>query len=117
MEIKLNQANLAGVFCDVLIVNLFEGIKTPGGGTGAVDKALDGLISSYVIEKEAFKGKLNQMYVLPTYGKIPADKVIIVGLGKSENSISTKCVKFRQGNQKSQVAQSKEVSSILHGAG
>jgi len=118
MEIKLNQANLAGVFCDVLIVNLFEGIKTPGGGTGAVDKALDGLISSYVIEKEAFKGKLNQMYVLPTYGKIPADKVIIVGLGKSEEfnlnkvrEVSAKAIR------KAKSLKAKKVSSILHGAG
>ena len=83
MEIKFKQGSLTDVSCDVLVVNLFEGVKTPGGGTGAVDKALDNLISSYVIEKENFKGKLNQFYVLPTYGKLPADKVLIVGLGKS----------------------------------
>ena len=84
MELKVKKDSLTNVSCDVLVVNLFEGIKTPGGGTGAVDKALDNLISSYVIEKEKFKGKLNEIYVLPTYGKIPADKVLVVGLGKSE---------------------------------
>ena len=27
---------------DMLVVNLFEGITTPGGATGAIDKAIGG---------------------------------------------------------------------------
>ena len=118
MELKVKSDSIANVSCDVLVVNLFEGIKTPGGATGAVDKALDNLISSYVIEKEKFKGKLNEIYVLPTYGKIPADKVLIVGLGKSDEfnlnkirEISAKVIK------KVKSLKAKKVCSILHGAG
>ncbi len=118
MEIRAKQGSLTEIACDVLIVNLFEGVKTPGGGTGAVDKALGGLISSYVIKKEEFKGKLNQMYVLPTHGKIPADKILLVGLGKSEDfslnkirEVTSKTIK------KAKTLKAKTVATILHGAG
>lgn len=118
MEIRAKQASLTEVQCDVLVVNLFEGVKTPGGGTGAVDKVLDGLISKYVIEKEEFKGKLNQMYVLPTQSKIPADKVLLVGLGKSEEfnlnkirEVSSKVIK------KAKSLKARTICTILHGAG
>jgi len=118
MKITLKQGSLSEAVCDVLVINLFEGVKTPGGGTGAVDKALDNLISSYVIEKEEFKGKLNEMYVLPTHGKIPADKVLIVGLGKAKDfnlgkirEISSKVIK------KVKSLKTKNVCTILHGAG
>lgn len=118
MKITAKQGSLTDSACDALVVNLFEGVKTPGGATGAVDKALDGLISSYVIEKEEFKGKLNQMYVLPTHGKIPADKVLIVGLGKAEEfnlnkirEVSSKVIK------KAKALKAKTICTILHGAG
>jgi len=118
MQLKVKKDSLANVSCDVLVVNLFEGVKAPEGATGAVDKAIDNLISSYVIEKEKFKGKLNEIYVLPTYGKIPADKVLIVGLGKAEEfnlnkirEVSAKVIK------KVKSLKAKTVCSILHGAG
>lgn len=118
MEIKFRKGSLAEVTCDVLVVNLFENVKSPGGATGAIDKALNNLISAYVIEKEGFKGKLNETYVIPTYGKLPADKVLIVGLGKSEEfnlnkirEISSKVIK------KLKSLKAKTVCTILHGAG
>ena len=118
MDIRVKQGSLTETACDVLIVNLFENVKLPGGGTGAVNKVLDNLISSYVIEKENFTGKLGETYVLPTYGKIPADKVLLVGLGKQEefnlNSIrhiSSAAIR------KALSLKAKKVCSILHGAG
>jgi len=118
MDIKVKQGSLTEAVCDVLIVNLFENVKIPSGGTGAADKALDSLISSYVIEKENFKAKIGEIYVLPTYGKLPADKVLIVGLGKQEefnhNSIrhiSSTAIK------KAISLKAKKVCTILHGAG
>lgn len=118
MKLSVKNDSITNASCDVLVVNLFEGVKTPGGGTGAVDSALDNLISSYVIEKEKFKGKLNEIYVLPTYGKIPADKVLVVGLGKPEEfnlnkirEISAKAIKRVKS------LKAKTVCTILHGAG
>ncbi len=104
---------------NVLVVNLFEGVKIPAGATGAIDIALDGLISKFVIEKEGFDGKFGSMYVLPTYGKIFAEKVLVVGLGRNKDftlnrlrEISQKVVKkcMKMNN-------AKKVISVLHGAG
>jgi len=118
MKINVKQGSLTDVKTDVLVVNLFEGVKSPAGGAGAVNKALGDLISSYSIKKEGFKGKLNEMHVLPTYGKIPADKVLLVGLGKSKEfnlnkirELSSKVI------QKVKALKAKSVCSILHGAG
>lgn len=118
MKIIVKSGSLETSSCDVLVVNLFEGVKAPSGATGAVDKALDNLISSYVIEKEKFKGKLNEIYVMPTYGKISADKVLIVGLGKAEEfnlnkirEVSSKVI------AKVKALKANKVCTILHGAG
>ena len=42
MHFTVKQGSLTDAACDVLVVNLFEGVKEPAGATGAVDKALDG---------------------------------------------------------------------------
>jgi len=119
MEIKSRQGSLTDIECDVLIVNLFEGVKNPGGATGAVDKALGNIISEYVIGKDSFKGKLGDTYVIPTYGKIPASKVLLIGLGKAEEfnlntirEVAAKAIKKAISFLKAQ-----KVASILHGAG
>jgi leucyl aminopeptidase len=118
MEITIKQGSLTEIECDVVVVNLFEGIKTPAGATGAVNSALDNIISEYVIEKDGFKGKFGDTYVIPTYGKIPANKVLLVGLGKAEEfdlnklrHLSSKVIKKCKSFLKA-----KKVCSILHGA-
>ncbi len=117
MKIEVKNQKLESSKCDVLIVNLFEGITNPGGGTGAVDLALDGLIKK-LIKEEDFKGKLGSTLVIRTNDEIPAKKVIVVGLGKKEKfditsvrkaiSSSLKCAKREKA---------KTICSILHGAG
>lgn len=119
MDIKVINGSLADVECDVVVVNLFEGVKSPGGATGAVDKALGGLISDFVIGKDKFEGKFAETYILQTYGKIPASKVLVVGLGKSKDfditklrELSSKVIKKCESTLKA-----KKICSILHGAG
>ena len=48
MEISVIQGNIAEQQADCLVVNLFEGVTTPGGATGTVDKALGGAISRLI---------------------------------------------------------------------
>src|SRR4051812_13590526 len=83
MQISSREGDLAQAKADVLIVNLFEGVTQPGGGTGAVDAALDGVISRE-IKGQHFKGKLGETLLISTAGKIGAPYVLVVGLGKSE---------------------------------
>lgn len=119
IEISIVKGLLEETPANVLVLNLFEGVKIPAGATGAIDIALEGLISKFVIEKEGFDGKFGSMYVLPTYGKIAADKVLLVGLGKNKEfnlnrlrelseKVIKKCLKMNNA---------KKVISVLHGAG
>ena len=68
---------------DAIVVNLFEGVTTPGGGTGAVDRALDGAISSLIADGE-ISGKAGETTVIHAFGKIAAKRVVVAGLGKQE---------------------------------
>lgn len=117
MLFAAKNGSLADIACDTLIVNLFEGVTTPGGGTGAVDAALEGAISRHIHEED-FRGCLGDTAVISTQGRIPSKRVILVGLGKAEElgirnimraaaSAARMCQTFRPGT----------VGSILHGAG
>ncbi len=68
---------------DAVVVSLFEGVTSPAGGTGMVDQALDGAISSLIADGE-FKGKEGEVTRIHTLGKLPVKRVVIVGLGKQE---------------------------------
>ncbi len=56
MEIKVIAGDIAQIEADAIVVNLFEGVEQPSGATAAVDKALDGVISS-LISRGEIKGK------------------------------------------------------------
>ena len=72
MEIKLI-SNLKEQECDVLVVNQFEGEKTT-----------EEIANKYAIDEDKFEGKFGQTYLLPTYGKQLARKILVVGFGKKE---------------------------------
>ena len=72
MEIKVVN-NTKTIASDILVVNLFEGEKTTSD-----------LANQYAIEEDNFKGKCGETYLLPTYGKEPYRKVLVLGLGKKE---------------------------------
>ena len=119
MNVTVSQGLLEQAEANVLVVNLFEGVKIPVGATGAIDMALGGLISDFVIKKEGFDGKFGSMYVLPTHGKIPAEKVLIAGMGKNRdfnlNKLRELSAKIIQ--KCSSMHNAKKVVSILHGCG
>ncbi|MDI6783475.1 MAG: leucyl aminopeptidase [bacterium] len=83
MKLKVIAGDITKVKADGIMVNLFEGTKKPSGATMAVDKALGGAISKLITAGE-IKGKLNEITILHSFGKLTADKVAIVGLGKPE---------------------------------
>ncbi|MEE8386327.1 MAG: M17 family peptidase N-terminal domain-containing protein, partial [Dehalococcoidia bacterium] len=84
MEIKVEKGDLAQHPAKAVIVNLFEGVTSPGGGTGAIDKALDGAISQLIAEGE-IKGKKSEITLIHTLGKLPTPRVLVVGLGKQKD--------------------------------
>ena len=48
MEVKVVSGDITKTKVDVAIVNLFEGVESPGGATGAMDRALGGGISQLI---------------------------------------------------------------------
>lgn len=72
MEIKVLDS-VKDTPCEVLVINKFQDEKTS-----------QDLANTYAVEKDGFEGKFGQTYLLHTLGKIPADKILVVGLGKKE---------------------------------
>ncbi|MFZ1753130.1 MAG: leucyl aminopeptidase [Caldilineaceae bacterium] len=83
MEIRVVQGNIAQFESDCIVVNLFEGVSAPGGATGAVDQALGGAITRLIASGD-FTGKAESTALLYTDDKIPAARVLLVGLGQAE---------------------------------
>ncbi|MEX0782005.1 MAG: leucyl aminopeptidase [Dehalococcoidia bacterium] len=81
MEIRVEPGDIATSGADVLVVNLFEGVTAPGGGTGALDSALQGAISQ-LIRQGDIRGKSGELTMIHTLGKIAAPRVVVAGLGK-----------------------------------
>lgn len=117
MNIKILNKSILDFDGDLLVVNLFEGIKIPGGATGTVDKALDGAITQ-MIKNEEITGKLGETIVFPTFGKLNASKVMIVGLGPSDK-FGIEEIRKASGSaaMAAKKAKARKVGTILHGAG
>ncbi len=81
MKIKVIAGDITKLEADAIVVNLFEGVEQPKGTTGAVDKALGGVIVD-LIKLGEIKGKLNEVSIVHSLGKIPARIVAVAGLGK-----------------------------------
>ena len=75
MEIK----NTDNKNTEVLVINKFEDELTT-----------QELANTYAVEKDNFEGKLGQTYLLHTYGRIEADKILVVGFGKKSEFNGTK---------------------------
>ncbi len=117
MEVKVKAQDLLSYEGDALVVNLFEGVKQPGGATGAVDKALSGAITA-AIRRQEFGGKLYERLLLHTFGKLPVLQVLVIGLGKQQDftvdrirSASAEALRHLRE------VGARRVASIAHGAG
>jgi len=117
MEIKVVVDDITQIKADAIIVNLFEGIEHPGGATGILDKALDGIITK-LIEQGGIKGKLCEVSIIHTLGKIPSRIVVVVGLGKQVDFTVDKIRKVASHACRSlHRLNCQSIATILHGAG
>jgi len=104
-KIKALTGDIVRVKAGAIIVNVFEGKKRLDGDIISVDKALDGTISQLIKQGE-IKGKLNEITLVHSLGKLPTPRVIIVGLGKQRElsadkvrgAIAEVCRRLRQKN-------------------
>ncbi len=117
MRIETISADITAVQADAVVVNLFEGLRTPGGATAAMDKALNGAITK-LIEHGEIKGKLGEITIIHSLEKIPARIVAVVGLGKqaefSPDKLRSCSAEFCRHLRK---LNCQRVATIVHGAG
>lgn len=117
MEIFLTQGNITEITADLVIVNLFQGVTTPGGATGAVDRALGGAIRE-VIAVGDFTGKSGETLVLYSRGAIPAPRVLVMGLGEAARfDLRAARIVAASAARKARDLGVKTVATIVHGAG
>ncbi|MBE9512595.1 MAG: hypothetical protein IMY77_00830, partial [Chloroflexi bacterium] len=81
MEIKVVTGNIAEVKAGAIIVSFFEGVEYLEGVVANIDRALDGAISGLISQGE-IQGKLNEITVIHSLGKLPAARVVVIGLGR-----------------------------------
>jgi len=117
MRVSVESGDIARVETECVVVNLFEGVTAPGGGTGAVDRALDGMISQLITSGD-IRGREGELTLLHTFGRIPAPRVLVAGLGKSGDfsvdkvrDLSANVARFLRGRRIARFA------TITHGAG
>ncbi|KKU72864.1 MAG: putative cytosol aminopeptidase [Parcubacteria group bacterium GW2011_GWA2_47_26] len=91
MKVQIKQAKLEKFPCDLLVLKWVQGQKMDGS-TGAVDRALGGLIFK-MMKEEGFKGKEGEVMTFPVVGrKIGARKVMVLGLGEQKN-VTVDCLR------------------------
>jgi leucyl aminopeptidase len=84
MKIDVEVGDIARWEDEVVVVNLFEGVDHPGGATGAVDMAIGHQITAMIATKD-ISGAFKEVVVFPSFDRIPAKRVMVVGLGKRED--------------------------------
>lgn len=85
MALKLTSvaSELHAISADLLAVGVYEDAKLERGPLAGIDKALHGALGKLAARDE-FKGKKDQTLMVDTLGQLPAQRVLVVGLGKRE---------------------------------
>jgi len=118
MDVRVAAADITKFETQCVVVNLFEGVGSPGGGTGAVDRGVSGLITELIASGD-IRGKWGEMTLLHAPGRgLAAPRLLIAGLGKSSEftidrvrDLSANVARFLRGKRIADAA------TITHGAG
>jgi len=116
LKLVVRQGQVQEVPTDLVVVNLFEGVKKPAGATGAVDAASGGAIARALAAGD-FKGKLKETLVLYP-GEGAAKRILLIGLG---DPAKTDLDKVRQVSARA-AKRARELgvasfATVAHGAG
>ena len=103
MEIRVIAGGIVRTGSGAIIINFFEETEHLDGDIAKIDNALDGAISELIRQGE-IKGKLNEVTIIHSLGKLPAGRVVIAGLGKEKElsldrvrgSVAETCRRLRQ---------------------
>jgi len=117
MEIKADIGDITKIEAGAIVVSFLEGMKHPEEKLVTIDKALDRAISQLISQGE-IKGKLNEVTIVHSLGRLPATRVVVVGLGKRKElnqdkirgAVAETCRRLQQKGIDN-------IATIAHGAG
>ena len=116
MEIRIQQGDIFEEACDLLIISIVKGMVRPTGAIATLNTKLEGELMR-MIQDDKFQGKFGEWMVFPTFGKLHAKKVGVIGLGDKatydiDHARRIGALMIRHARH----ASAKKVSTILHGA-
>lgn len=115
MKIALLKGDPLQAKADLLIVGVYEDKKRFQETAAAVNSALDGALQK-VLQEENFKGELEKSLLMHTLGKIPANRVLVIGLGKQkEFTLDRHRRVFARIVQTAKSVQAESLAATLHG--
>jgi leucyl aminopeptidase len=117
MQIRVLHDQIERVDADALIVHLFAGASRPGGSTGAVDRALGGMLAG-LAERGDLSSAVGEVGVLFTTAGVAAPRVLVVGLG-AVGALDLETVRRASGEaaRRARALGATRIATVAHGAG
>ena len=84
MDIQAATGEIAATAAGAVITPCFEGAAQLDRDTASIDGLLGGAISLLIKQGEV-KGKRSEITLLHSLGKLPAERVLVMGLGKEKD--------------------------------
>lgn len=105
MQVTAQVGRVETASVEALVLTHCEGEALAKQDTALLDRALEGSLSMLVQSKE-FEGKANEVLLYHTQGKMPAKRLVLVGLGK-KNDVTLETIRQALGSAVKRVRQAK----------
>ena len=115
MNVTVKHGKIEREPAEVLVLTHFEGAARLNDAAASVDRTRSGQLRNLLRNGE-FEGKLNQAVLLHASGRMPAKRILLVGLGKKKDA-RVDCVRQAMGTAVKRVRQAGASSFVtcLHG--
>ena len=117
MQIRVEQVDCTEYATPLLVLNVFEGEESLVGPVAKLDERVGGQLSD-LLRRGDFRGKEGEVAVLyPASGAIPAERLLLVGVGKREK-LDAERIRRAAGTAVKQAAKLRvaRLASLLHHA-
>ena len=105
MQVTAQVGRVETASIEVLVLMHCEGETLAKQDTALLDRALGGSLNMLVQSKE-FEGKANEVLLYHTQGRVPAKRLVLVGLGK-KNDVTLETIRQAMGSATKRVRQTK----------